>query len=535
MNGSLRQSMAWLHTWSGLLLGWLLVAVFVTGTSAYYREEISLWMEPELHQSARSGDTVDLAWQTLGRIAADARSWDISLPDARNPAVQLRWQPAGEEQPRQGGGRNRGEQVWMDAGSGEVLTPRETRGGHFLYRFHFELYGVPRLWARWLICIATMFMLVAIISGVITHKKIFKDFFTFRPGKGQRSWLDAHNASAVLALPFHFMITYSGLLLFMVMLMPWGIDAAYDGDRRAFFDEAFPRSTEAPGPAGEPADMVAIGPLAEATAARFEHPVSRIEVQHPNRENARIRISVEQDVAISGRRRGGSPTQVFQGSSGDLLETIEPSQAPAPLMGKVYNVMTNLHLVRFADPVVRLLFFFSGLAGSAMVATGMLLWVSKRTQQLRRQQPGAALKLVNGLNMASITGLLAAIGAYFAANRLLPTALAERSSWEIRVFFLVWLVSLVHGLLRPHRRGWIEQLAVITVLWLALPFVDMATTDSHLFSAAAWRLGALAGFDLICLLLGALWGYTLWRVARPKPDKRKPARARQPTLAEGNT
>ncbi|HAB08009.1 MAG TPA: hypothetical protein DCE38_06005, partial [Alcanivorax sp.] len=36
--------MAWLHTWSGLLLGWLLLAMFVTGTSAYFREEISLWM-----------------------------------------------------------------------------------------------------------------------------------------------------------------------------------------------------------------------------------------------------------------------------------------------------------------------------------------------------------------------------------------------------------------------------------------------------------------------------------------------------------
>ncbi|MNT84204.1 hypothetical protein D3C72_2241880 [compost metagenome] len=50
-----------------------------------------------------------------------------------------------------------------------------------------------------------MFMLVAIVSGVITHKKIFTDFFTFRWGKGQRSCLDAHAALSVLgfAVPFH--------------------------------------------------------------------------------------------------------------------------------------------------------------------------------------------------------------------------------------------------------------------------------------------------------------------------------------------
>src|SRR3546814_12240603 len=43
VKGGFRQSMAWLHTWTGLLLGWLLFAIFVTGTSAYFQEEITRW------------------------------------------------------------------------------------------------------------------------------------------------------------------------------------------------------------------------------------------------------------------------------------------------------------------------------------------------------------------------------------------------------------------------------------------------------------------------------------------------------------
>ena len=62
-----------------------------------------------------------------------------------------------------------------------------------------------------------LLMLVAILSGIVTHKKIFRDFFTLRRGKGQRSWLDGHNATAVLALPFHLMITYTGLVTLAVM------------------------------------------------------------------------------------------------------------------------------------------------------------------------------------------------------------------------------------------------------------------------------------------------------------------------------
>ena len=33
MNTSFRQSMAWLHTWTGLVVGWVLFFVFVTGST----------------------------------------------------------------------------------------------------------------------------------------------------------------------------------------------------------------------------------------------------------------------------------------------------------------------------------------------------------------------------------------------------------------------------------------------------------------------------------------------------------------------
>jgi len=31
----LRQAMAWLHTWSGLVLGWLMFAIFLTGSLSF--------------------------------------------------------------------------------------------------------------------------------------------------------------------------------------------------------------------------------------------------------------------------------------------------------------------------------------------------------------------------------------------------------------------------------------------------------------------------------------------------------------------
>ena len=45
----LRVAMSWLHTWAGLVLGWLLFAIFLTGTLALFKTEIGLWMRPEMH------------------------------------------------------------------------------------------------------------------------------------------------------------------------------------------------------------------------------------------------------------------------------------------------------------------------------------------------------------------------------------------------------------------------------------------------------------------------------------------------------
>ena len=42
MKGGLRQSMAWLHTWTGLPVGWVLFFVFLTGTLGYFDSEIRM-------------------------------------------------------------------------------------------------------------------------------------------------------------------------------------------------------------------------------------------------------------------------------------------------------------------------------------------------------------------------------------------------------------------------------------------------------------------------------------------------------------
>ncbi|MEG3060068.1 MAG: PepSY-associated TM helix domain-containing protein [Comamonas sp.] len=514
----LRQSMSWLHTWSGLLLGWLLYAVFFTGTLSYFLDEITDWMRPELHQSIPGPQTAALALATMQKLAPDATSWTINLPGERQTAVEANFR-----QPGAAAGRAGNQRVQLDAGTGEVLQPRETRGGSFLYRFHFELYAMPRVWGRWIVGIATMFMFVAIISGVITHKKIFTEFFTFRPRKGQRSWLDAHNATAVLALPFHIIITFSGLLLLMFMLMPWGIDAVYNGDTQKYFAESRGRPAAAAGASGErgsagragraqsaePAQLTAIAPLMAAAQARWpDRGVGTIVVQRPGTPQATIELREQGARALV---RGGGERLLFNGVTG-APQTPPEARATSSAQA-VSGAMMGIHLGRFADPALRWLLFLSGVIGTVMAGSGMVLWVVKRLPERRKLgRTPRGHRLVEVLNIAAIAGLSVATAGYFWANRLLPVDIAQRADMEIRSFFVVWGLCLLHAMLRPHRRAWLEQLWLAAIAFAALPLLNAATGGAALPAAMLHGQWSIAGFDLVALALGVLHGFAAWKL-----------------------
>ena len=64
----IRQSMSDLHTWAGLLLGWVLYAMFLTGTVSYFKDELSQWMRPELPRLSRALDPAVVAQRVADEI-----------------------------------------------------------------------------------------------------------------------------------------------------------------------------------------------------------------------------------------------------------------------------------------------------------------------------------------------------------------------------------------------------------------------------------------------------------------------------------
>lgn len=560
-----RQSMAWLHTWASLILGWLLYAIFLTGTLSFFQTEISNWMKPEFHQSVPSESQLEhtqVALKYLQQNHPNAGSWTIQLPNSRQNTTTLNIRKEGED-PR---ARRGGERVTIDSSTGQLLEARETRGGSFLYRFHFELYGMPRIWTRWFIGLATMFMLVAIISGIITHKKIFKDFFTFRSGKGQRSWLDAHNATAVFALPFHIMITLSGLLLLLFTLMPWGVNQVYENrgeflqdQRKALIQEKSqeptenrergqrneiasiqPRSeSEGRGNRGEgrkKREPVQVAPLTnlapilvEANKAWKNNPVSTISITAPNTSKAKIELRALNATSVA--HRGVYETLDFNGVTGKNITDESSSLRNPSIPNGIYNVLTVLHEARGVDLALRWILFFSGVIGTLMIATGLILWCVKRAPQQQKQgYKSFGYRVVEVTNIAAIIGLPIACAAYFYANRFIPAGMEMRLNWEIRTFFIVWLLTLIYAIFRSHRQAWLELLIFATIAFALLPIINPITGGQGLWSTIPNGQWVIATFDLAMWVLAILFFCAYRKVKNHKglPTKK----SRTPVLKE---
>ena len=479
MKDTFFRSMTWLHTWAGLLVCWVLLLVFFAGTLSYFRHEISLWSKPELQQNAyQAYDQLDIEKTVhdgqiyLSQTAPNAQRWLITLPTERKPYASYSWQ----DMPEKGQRRGKVTEHVLTRDGKLIHDIRESKGGDFFYRLHFDLYYISPLTARYIVGFCTVFMLIALISGIVIHKRIFKDFFSFRPNKGARSWLDFHNLSSVMALPYHLMITYTGLITLMFMYMPWAIQSQYQGDQRAFTQDINPMR-QIVKPANEAAPLFMASSLLPQVMQHWQQqPLRQVVISTPNDKNSEISFYLNTGTKITDE----TEQMVFNGVTGDLKRQSSDSHSGAQA---TYDTLMSLHTARFSDWALRGLFFICGLLGCAMIATGTLMWALKIRQKQQKSlaagnKPSLGLRLVEGLNFSTILGLpLATIG-FFYANRLLPTQLANRAEWEVNCFFIGLTLTAIIAIKWRERAHWRAMLKIIASLYFALPIVSLLVSQS---------------------------------------------------------
>ena len=486
-----RQAMAWLHGWTGLLLGHILFIMCLAGTLSVFKPEISRWMRPEVSGPADPVRAITAATDWLSANTTGSTGWYLSAPDGRANVVEATYDSGGEYLSRA-----------LDPLTGAPV-PRDTLGGEFFYRLHFEL-ELPYPWGRLLASLAAMLMLVAIITGIIAHKRFFKDIFTFRPAKGQRSWLDGHNALGVLSLPFHIMITFTGLLTLASLSMPWGMTAAYGEDLMTLYSDLTPGAVTKAA-TGVKAPLAPIGPMLAQAERHFANaPVGRVYIFNPGDSGAVVTIYPVETASI-----GYLPAEIsFDGATGKILNAWT-EQRPAI---RSYQTIYGLHMAHFAPLLTRWLYFLGGAMLTLAIASGMVLWIVKRRE---RAPLSIGNRLLERLNVGGLVGVPIGMAAFLIANRLLPLGLTGRAEAEVSVALWSAGAALLLGLALPPTWGWPLLMGLLALLCaLAALLGPIWASDAMLVTGNAMLLAT-------AIALGLLVWKQIRRRSAPTPVRRR--------------
>ena len=350
--------------------------------------------------------------------------------------------------------------------------------------------------------------------------------FLFRVGRvALRSWLDFHNVAGVLTLPFFLMITYSGLVIFNAMYLPWPAKV---------LPAEKPAAARSGATAGESAwiEPAAFEPMLAEAQRQWgaDWPAARLDIEHRGTERATVTFSRGASGGVSLRDR---EQLVFNGATGALVSSASIG-ANDGFGRTVHGVFYGLHIARFAGPVLRGLLFSLGLLGTALIASGLVMWTIKRRAKLAVAGAGGrfGLWLVERLNIAAIAGLPLAMAGLFWSNRLLPAGLAGRADWEVRCFLIVWAGTLVHATLRPVLRAWREQLLGAGALFVLLPVLDAVVAGTYLKAAGRALDGAYLGFEVIAVVIGAFLALAAGKVGRRADVPPSTAAVETPALAQ---
>lgn len=555
-----RQSMTWLHTWFGLVIGFVLIVVFFFGSLSVFDREFDRWALPDTRfdpQPMPSFDQVLLP--ALQKIEPDEADYAANMPLLHDPAkgpltprIELPadeyWAYTTHRDPvlsmgvgfkvplaKDPDGHNHIHgNATIDPRSGAAVRADQLKiGSEWFYPMHYSLNWPWMNLGIFIVGLAALVMLAALVSGVVMHRKVFREFFTFRPKKHtQRSALDLHNLTGVVALPFHFFFAFTGLVIFgafyFLPVSQFQLKGLHDQHEVVEAAETgLPHQA-----AGVPAPLASVDAMVAQAKQRWAGrdmagEVGFLMVHHVGDTNSYVSVyrAGSDRVALVGEGIH------FKGSTGELLFE-DPPRSP---VSEVNEFLTGLHLQHFEHWFLRWLYVLGGLLGCVCIATGFIFFVEKRKRQ-HAKTGGQGSRVADALAVTTVTGMVIAATGMLVANRLLPADLAGKGDWEKAAFFGVWALAMLHAFVRSApvaqarlNPAWREQCWTIAALALAAVLLNGLTTGDHLvktvFTDTYW---AVAGVDLSLLVSAGIAVAVARLLARRE-------QARCPTPAQADT
>lgn len=353
------------HSALGLAFAALIYLVCFSGSIAVFTYEFNRWEQPAgpvLHDATPRA--VDAAFRAALAKNPKAHDLFIRLPEPASPRLSAHGDDA------QGG-----EHTWIADATGKLVAEQKLPWSEFQAELHTVLH-LPRAWGGFVVGLTGVALLSSLVSGVLSHPRVFKDAFAFRWGGSKRlQEADLHNRISVWGLPFHLVVSLTGAFLGLTVIIVGVLAVAtFKGDTsKAYALFRGPAVADDPRPA---AKLIDIAGALETLKAHYPNArASYIYVEHPGETGQHAGVNL----VTEGRLSRGE-TVIVDGAGKRLGEVGYESGSVGI---RVLGAMTPLHFGWFGGWPVKVAYFLLGLGLTAVTSSGVAIWLARRRDKGR--------------------------------------------------------------------------------------------------------------------------------------------------------
>lgn len=511
-----------LHTVSGIILSVLLYVIFFAGSFSFFRDEIVNWerdqsvsVRKDLHLDVNAAlaslkDSIPLN----GRDIEIGRHYDESRVSVSiNPSKDSLASEAAKKK----------DFFYLDSETFKPSTYQDSYSlGEFLYRLHFFA-QIPYPAGYYLSGFSALFLIFVLLTGILIHwKKIFSNFFVFRPGKKLKTvWTDAHTVLGTIGLPFQLVYAVTGaFFMIKALLLAPIVLGLYDGDEvQVYADLEYTHPSF--DYAGERLDKsVDFNGYKAETKKRWKgFDVTHIHIYNYGDIAMHIRVEGELKNHIKYTGLGG---MTFKASTGEMVEEKDPFQATSYL-DAVKNILFRLHFGDYAGYTLKVGSFLLGLLSCIVIISGIMVWLEARNKKNVSEKKKRQNNMVSNIYLAICLSMFPVTALSFIVTKVLgPEFDPLRQSILYSVYFISWLtLAVFFSLKRDNAFTNKYTLLFGAILGVFIPNVNGIVSGNWIWITLSSGQYDILLVDLLWLGISVMAFYSLRKI-RQKGDTKEP-------------
>ena len=517
-----------IHSWVGALTAILIFVIAFTGSvSVFGRPEIKIWahevshvpaeVDPQRIEELVRGHAAEMPVEYLDEI-------QVLMPGVRRtPHLSIYFEKETELE----SGRIEHHVIRFDhhpktyelvdrrEGDPQELFESERKDiADFIIKFHADLHlGDPL--GLLLTGLLGLTLFASIVTGVITHRKVLKDAFTFRPFRSMRLlFTDTHKVLGVWGMLFHGTIAFTGafLGLAVVILLPAAAFVSFEGDLDRMVETYLP--LDMPEKSGTPAEL-RVADVLVAAAAPGNGPIVGAQILAGTDENAVVLINTLAGEGIIGE------THRYRVDGTELESTYTQFSRLGGAAGPLLDAMFPLHFGNFGGVIVKFIWFALGIGTAFLAVSGAMIWIERRVYGSTGSLSVASYRRISRLTVGACAGVVLATALLFHLQLLVLSQVNNTTPWIISGFFGSWAAAIAWSMLRSNDYQTTRELLALTGALAALvPVVNGVVTGSHVLNAFARGHWVTAGTDAVLFLIGIGLIYIAARLPSERPVRK---------------